>query len=254
VRTVTSKDGTTIAFEKIGQGPALIMVVGAFNDRTTAVPLSQLLKPHFTLFNYDRRGRGDSSDTPPYAVEHEIEDLDALIQEADGSAFVFGYSSGAVLAMRAAASGLAIKKLALYDPPPTGPWAGNLAAQLAELIAAGRRGEAVELFQTDGVGIPRDVVIGMRNAPFRPALEKMAHTLVNEMTILTDETLPPKVAATVKTPTLIMVGANNPEVMRNSGQAFAAAIPGSQYRMLEGQTHDISPDTIAPLLKTFFAN
>lgn len=253
MRTVTSKDGTTITFEKTGQGPALIMVVGAFNDRTTAVPLSQLFEQDFTLFNYDRRGRGDSSDTPPYAVEREIEDLDALIQAAGGAAFVFGYSSGAVLAMRAAASGLAITKLALYDPPPTGPWAGKLAARLADLVAAGCRGEAVELFQTEGVGIPHDVVIGLRNAPFRPALEKMAHTLVNEMSILTDEALPPKVAAGVKTPTLIMVGGNNPEIMLHAAQAFVEAIPGSQHRILEGQTHDIVPSVVAPALKTFLA-
>ncbi len=252
MNTVTSKDGTTIAYEKTGQGPALIMVVGAFNDRMTAVPLSQLLEQDFTVFNYDRRGRGDSGDNPPYAVEREIEDLDALIRVAGGSPFVFGYSSGAVLALRAAARGLAINKLALYDPPPTGPWAGKLAAQLAELLAAGRRGDVVELFQIDGVGIPREVAIGMRNAPFRPALEKMAHTLVYEMTILTDEIQPPKAAASVKTPTLIMVGGNNPEILRNSAQAVAAAIPGSEAQTLEGQTHDLAPDAIAPLLKTFF--
>jgi pimeloyl-ACP methyl ester carboxylesterase len=156
--TVTSKDGTRIAFDQSGKGPAIIVVVGAFNDRSTGTPLARSLEQHFTVFNYDRRGRGESSDTAPYAIEREIEDLDALISQAGGSARVFGYSSGAILALRAAAHGLAIAQLALYDPPPTGAKAGQLAPQLTELIAAGRRGDAVELFQTEAVGIPAAVV------------------------------------------------------------------------------------------------
>src|SRR2546425_480063 len=152
--TVTSKDGTRIAFEQSGEGPAIILVVGAFNDRATGAPLAQFLKPHFTVFNYDRRGRGESGDTAPYAAEREIEDLDALIAKAGGSACVFGYSSGAILALRAAAQGLAIPQLALYEPPPTGGKAGNLAPPLPELISAGRRGDAGELFQTEGGGKP----------------------------------------------------------------------------------------------------
>jgi pimeloyl-ACP methyl ester carboxylesterase len=220
----------------------------------TAVPLAKTLEQQFTVYTYDRRGRGDSTDTPPYAVEREIEDLDAIIQAAGGSAFVFGYSSGAVLAMRAAAHDLAIKKLALYDPPPTGPHAGELAARLADLVAAGCRGDAVELFQTEGVGIPTEVVIGLRNAPFRPALEKMAHTLVYEMTILNDETMPAKAASSVQMPTLIMVGGNNPEFLQQSGQLVAGAISGSQLRTLDGQTHDINPEVMAPVMKAFLAN
>lgn len=249
---VTSKDGTTIAFDKIGQGPAIILVMGAFNDRKTGAPLAEFLAPHFTVLNYDRRGRGESSDTLPYSVEREIEDIDALIQAAGGSAFVFGYSSGAVLTVRAAAHGLAIPKLALYDPPPTGIRATNLTTQLAELIALGRRGDAVELFQTEGVGIPHEVVVGMRNAPFRPALEQIAHTLVYDMSILSDTDMPPKAAALVKPPTLIMVGSKNPESMRQSAQAFADSIPDTQLRVLEGQTHDINTTVIGAELEAFF--
>src|SRR4028119_886583 len=118
--TVTSKDGTPLAFDQSGKGPAIILVVGAFNERATGAPLAQFLEWHFTVFNYDRRGRGESGDRAPYAIEREIEDLDALISQAGGSARVFGYSSGATLALRAAAHGLAISQLALYDPPPTG--------------------------------------------------------------------------------------------------------------------------------------
>ena len=117
MRTVISKDGTKIAFDKTGQGPAVILVVGAFNDRSTGTPLAQHLEQHFTVFNYDRRGRGDSGDTAPYVIEREIEDIQALIHEAGGSAYVFGYSSGAVLALKAAAQGLAITKMALYELP-----------------------------------------------------------------------------------------------------------------------------------------
>ncbi len=144
MQQITSKDGTTIAFDQSGTGPAIILVVGAFNDRATTAPLARVLERHFTVFNYDRRGRGESGDTEPYAIEREIEDIDALIAQSGGAASIFGYSSGAILALRAAAHGLNIPRLALYEPPPTGARAGQLAPQLTELIAAGRRGDAVE--------------------------------------------------------------------------------------------------------------
>lgn len=282
MRHVISKDGTRITFEQSGQGPALIMVVGAFNDRTTGMPLGQLLEPRFTVFNYDRRGRGDSGDTLPYTVEREIEDLDALIHEAGGSAYVFGYSSGAVLAMRAAAQGLAITRMALYEPPllldppsddskSTGhistangqrieassshafsPQA--LAPQLAELIAQGRRGDAVELFQTQGVGIPMEIVVQTRNAPFRPALERMAHTLVYEMTILGDMPSPAEIIASAAAPTLLMAGAQSPMFLQDAVKSLAHVLPNGQFRILEGQTHDIIPSVVAPLVEEFFTS
>src|SRR5215213_4704854 len=144
---VQSIDGTSIAFDRSGEGQAIVMVGGGSVDRMANAPLAALLNEHFTVFNYDRRGRGESGDTAPYAIEREIEDLDALIAQAGGSAYVFGYSSGAILSLRGAANDLAISKLALYDPPPTGAKAGEIAPQLTELIAADRRGDAVELFQ-----------------------------------------------------------------------------------------------------------
>lgn len=248
--TVTSKDGTSISFDQSGDGPAIILVVGAFNDRATGAPLAQFLERRFTVFNYDRRGRGESGDTAPYAIEREIEDLGALIAQAGGSADVFGYSSGAILALRAAAHGLAISRLALYDPPPTGAKAGQLAPQLTELITAGRRGEAVELFQTEAVGIPAAVVMQMRNAPFRPALEKMAHTLVYESTIL--QALPSGLTASVRTPTLVIDGEKSPEVIRQVAQSLARDLPTGRYCTLEGQTHDIVPAVVAPILEEFF--
>ena len=258
---VISKDGTTIAFDRSGEGPAVILVVGAFNDRATGAPLARFLEQHFTVFNYDRRGRGESGDTAPYAIEREIEDLDALIAEscitqqrdaisAGGSACVFGYSSGATLALRAAAHGLAISQLALYDPPPTGAKAGQLAPQLTELIAASRRGDAIELFQTEAVGIPAAVVAQMRNAPFRPALEKMAHTLVYESIIL--GSLPTGLVASVRVPTLVIDGEGSPEVMRHAAQSLADALPDGRYRTLKGQGHDIDPAVVGPVLEEFF--
>ena len=189
--TTTSADGTTIAYDRDGSGPPIIMVVGAFNTRATTVPLAAALADTFTVLNYDRRGRGDSGDTPPYSVQREIEDIAALIAEAGGSAALFGYSSGATLALKAAADGLPITKLALYDPPfvvddsrPLLP--ASFAEQLAKLIAAGRRGDAVELYQQVAVGIPQEVVAGMRQAPFRPGLEAIAHTLVYDATVIGD--------------------------------------------------------------------
>jgi pimeloyl-ACP methyl ester carboxylesterase len=248
---VTSKDGTDIAYDRSGQGPAVILVLGAFNDRATGAPLARFLENRFTVFNYDRRGRGESGDTGPYAIEREIEDLDALIKQAGGSAFVFGYSSGATLALRAAAHGLVISKLALYDPPPAGAKAGLLAPQLAALIAAGRRGEAVELFQTEAVGIPAAVVVQMRNAPFRPALDKMAHTLVYESMIL--QPLPDGLESSIQIPTLVMDGEESPEVVRKAAQSLADALPDGRYHTLKGQGHDIDPNVAGPVLAEFFA-
>jgi len=250
MRTVTSKDGTRIAFDQSGEGPAIILVVGAFNDRATGAPLAQSLERRFTVFNYDRRGRGDSGDTAPYAIEREIEDLEALIAQAGGTACVFGYSSGAILSLRAVAHGLAISQLALYEPPPTGARAGDLASQLTELIAAGRRGDAVELFQTEAVGIPAAVVAQMRNAPFRPSLEKLAHTLVYESTIL--RSLPTGLIASIQVPTLVINGEHSPEVMRQAAQSLGDALPIGRYRTLKGQGHDIVPSVVVPLLEEFF--
>ena len=248
--TVTSKDGTRVAFDQSGEGPALILVVGAFNDRAIGAPLALSLEQHFTVFNYDRRGRGDSGDTAPYAIEREIEDLDALIVQAGGSACVFGYSSGAILALRAAAHGSAISQLALYEPPPTGGKTGDLASQLRELIAAGRRGDTVELFQTEAVGIPAAIVAQMRNAPFRPALEKIAHTLVFESIIL--KTLPARLTASVRVPTLVIDGEQSPEVMRQAAKSLVDALPNGRYHTLKGQGHDIVPAVLAPALDEFF--
>jgi pimeloyl-ACP methyl ester carboxylesterase len=252
-----SADGTKIAFDQTGDGPPVILVVGAFNDRSTGAPLAKALEAEFTVFNYDRRGRGASEDTQPYAVEREVEDLDALMREAGGAARVFGYSSGGNLAIEAAARGLNISKLALYEAPflvgeerprPS----KDMAAQLAKLVASGRRGEAVELFQTRLVGIPEEVVIQLRHAPFRPALEATAHTLVYEATLVGDMTLPTAKLRSIKAPTLAVYGSASPAFMGNAARALAKAVPDGHVRALDGQTHDIVPSALAPVLLEFF--
>jgi pimeloyl-ACP methyl ester carboxylesterase len=257
MRTVISRDGTRIAFDETGQGRAVILVVGAFNDRSTGRPLAQHLEQHFTVFNYDRRGRGDSSDTAPYSIEREIEDIQALIDEAGGSAYVFGYSSGAVLALRAAAQGLAIIKMALYELPLL--VGGGHSRQsvdhpenLNELIESGRRGDAVEYYQRKVIGIPEDIVAQLRQAPFRPALEAIAHTLVYEATILGDMSLPKELAAAVTMPTLAIAGGASFPFMRETAQVLANILPAGRSRTLEGQTHDIVPAVLAPVLEQFF--
>jgi pimeloyl-ACP methyl ester carboxylesterase len=259
VGEVRSKDGTVIAFERSGEGPPVILVVGAFNDRVAGAPLAAALQERFTVFNYDRRGRGDSGDTPPYAVEREVEDLEALIEEAGGSASVFGYSSGAVLALRAAARGLAITRLALYDPPVSadggaGRLREDLAARVAGLVEEGRRGDAVELFQTEAVNLPAEVVAQIRRAPFWPALEAMAHTLVYESEILGNGSLPTELAASVEAPTLIIVGGESHPYLREKAPVLADVMPVARARVLEDQGHDLVPQVLAPVLEEFLAD
>jgi pimeloyl-ACP methyl ester carboxylesterase len=255
VQKVTSRDGTPIAVDRVGQGPPIVLVVGAFNDHATGAPLAEVLKSRFTVYNYDRRGRGDSGDATPYAVEREIEDLDAVITEAGGSAFVFGYSSGGVLALEGAAGGLPITRVAVYDVPlkAGGPlWSIDHAAELARLVDAGRRGDAVEYFQAKVVGIPEDVVAQLRHAPFRPALEAMARTLVYEATIAGDGSLPIDLIGSITVPTLAIAGAASVPFMRETADAIARAVANGRSMALEGQTHDLDASVLGPILVGFF--
>jgi len=250
-----SNDGTKIAFDSTGDGPPVILVVGAFNDRATGAPLARALEGRLSVINYDRRGRGNSGDTQPYAVEREVEDLHALIQEAGGEASVFGYSSGANLALEGAIRGLKITKLAMYEPAfvddtvPDLP--KDIATQLEKLVTTGRRGDAVELFQTRLVGMPESLVAQMRNAPFRPALEAIAHTLVYDAKVVGNRKVPAARARSVTMPTLVVYGAAGPTFMSTAAKALAAAIPDGQVHGLEGQVHDIVPEALAPVLLDF---
>ena len=258
---VSSKDGTPIAFDRSGKGPAVILVGGAFQYRAIdprTAHLAALLAQNFTVFHYDRRGRGDSGDTQPYAVEREIEDLEALVNEAGGSAFVFGMSSGGALSLEAAARGLKIKKLAMYEPPfnsgddTARQAAENYTKQLTALLAGGRRGDAVALAMTT-FGAPAEAVAGMRQAPLWSLFESVAPTLAYDNTIMGDGSVPTKLMASVTVPTLVLDGGVSPAFMQNAAQAAADALPNAGRRTLEGQTHDVAPEVLAPVLEEFFA-
>lgn len=255
---VTSKDGTSIAFDRSGDGPAVILVCGGSVDRTSNAPLAELLAEHFTVFNYDRRGRGDSGDTAPYAVEREVEDIDAVVEEAGGSSCLYGSSSGGALALVAAAGGLPITKLALWEPPfildeKARPPA-HTAKTFTELVSAGRRGDAVEFFMAKVVGLPPESVAGARSAPFWAAHEALAHTLAYDATIMGDYSVPTELAASVTVPTLVMAGGASLPFMRETAEALAKSLPRGQMRTLEGQTHDVAPEAMAPVLEEFFGD
>ncbi|HLO32817.1 MAG TPA: alpha/beta hydrolase [Anaerolineales bacterium] len=256
---VTSKDGTMIAYDKRGEGPAVILVDGALCYRSFGpmTHLAELLAPHFTVYNYDRRGRGDSGDTQPYTLESEIEDIEALIKEAGGSAFVYGISSGGALALEAAAKlGNKIKKLAVYEIPYSSEKGAEQAwkeyrKQLAEFVGEGRRGDAAALFMRS-VGTPEDQIEGMRHAPVWGMFESVAPTLAYDAATLgEDRSVPVKRAAKVTVPTLVMNGSAIP-FMRETAIALAKAIPHAQHRTLEGQTHDVNLEVLAPVLVEFF--
>ena len=257
---VISKDGTVIAFDKSGEGPALILVGGAFQHRAIdprTAQLAALLAQHFTVFHYDRRGRGDSSDTQPYAALREIEDLDVLIKEAGGSAFVFGMSSGAVLAIEAAACGLAITKLALYEPPFNSgdenarQASENYTRHLTALLIEGRRGDAVALAMITW-GAPAEAIAGMRQTPIWSLFESVAPTLAYDNAIMGDGSVPTERLASLTVPTLVIDGGASPAFLQNAAQVVAHALPTAKLRTLEDQTHDVAPEVLAPVLEKFF--
>jgi len=261
--TVTSRDGTSIAFERMGSGPPLILVDGALCSRAFGpMPkLAPLLAKSFRVFMYDRRGRGDSGDIKPYSKEREVEDLEALVGEAGGSAHVLGLSSGAALALEAAASGLAIEKLAVYEPPymvtpaDSARHAGaNHQAQLERLIAADRRGDAVKYFMRDMVNVPAFVVFLMRFMPgIWSKLEAAASTLPYDAAIMGDFSLPAQRLAAIRTRTLVIGGGKSEARLRAGVEAAAKAVPNVQLRILKGQTHNVSSDALAPVVTEFFA-
>jgi pimeloyl-ACP methyl ester carboxylesterase len=257
-----SKDGTPIAFTKQGQGPAVIIADGAlcYRDSGPSGPLAELLKPYFTVYTYDRRGRGSSGDTHPYAVEREVEDIEALINDAGGSAYVYGTSSGAALALEAASRIDGVKKLALYEAPfivddSVPPQPDDYLARMDGLIAAGRRGDAVRLFMRT-VGVPAFFVAIMRFMPVWPKLKGVAHTLPYDFRVLGDnrsgKPYPPNRWATVTMPTLVMDGGKSPDSMRHAMRCLAETLPHAQYRTLQGQTHLLKPEALTPVLVEFF--
>jgi pimeloyl-ACP methyl ester carboxylesterase len=260
-KKVTSKDGTTIAFDRYGEGPAVILVGGAFQHRAIDQKLAQLatfLAQNFTVYHYDRRGRGDSSDTAPYAVKREVEDIESLMDEAGGSAFLFGMSSGGVLILEAAVRGIDIKKLALYEPPfnlddNTRPAFENYNQQLNALLAENHPGAAAALAMMM-FGTPAESVDEMRQTPVWSIFESVAPTLAYDAAIMGDGSLPAERMNSITIPTMVIDGGASPDWVHYAALALVDAIPNAESHTLEGQTHDVNPGAIAPILVEFFSD
>jgi len=253
--TVTSKDGTTLVYDRTGEGPAIVLVSGASTTRATNAELASLLSEHLTVFNYDRRGRGDSGDTQPYALEREFEDLDAVIAEAGGSAAVLGFSSGAMLALKAAANGSSVTKLLLWEPPfsldEDGPQRQEeYATTLAKFLGEGRRGDAAALF-LNLVGLPDEMVAGMRQSPMWAGMEEVAPSLAYDAAAMGDSLVPTALIADLAVPTLVLDGGASPAFLRDAAAATVAAIPGAERQTLDGQEHNVAPASIAPVVTRF---
>jgi pimeloyl-ACP methyl ester carboxylesterase len=256
-----SVDGTPIAYESVGEGPPLILVGGAWNTRQSAAELAERLAGDFTVYSYDRRGRGDSGDTPPYAVEREIEDLEAVIEAAGGSAALFGHSSGAALALETTARGLSVSKLAVYEPPyivddSRPPLPRDYIEHLEALVAADKSREVVRYFMTEAVGVPAEMVEGMLESPMTAAMEPLAHTVAYDGRVMLrgsmyGQPLPSEWRDSVTVPTLVMDGGNSPDWLHNSCRQLVGLLPDVSYRTLDGQDHGATPDAIAPVLEDF---
>lgn len=259
-----SKDGTQIVYNKMGQGPALILVDGAFCYRDNGVTprIVPLLSNFFTVYSYDRRGRGESSDTKLYSVEREIEDLDAIVEVTKELPFICGFSSGAALLLQAVSKGLPAKKIALFEPPyvvinttDIAP-PKDAATMLISLTDQGKNSEAVKYFMTKVMGMPGTVVFLFKQ--FGKTIwkknESVANTLAYDVTIMDNYSVPEKIAASVHVPTTVIGGEKSPKKLKNAVEAVAQAIPQSQVRWLKGQSHNVSMKVLAPCLIDFFIN
>ena len=264
MQTVTSRDGSRIAYDRYGDGPTVILVGGALGYRKfkQMEELATLLAERCTVINYDRRGRGDSTEVKPFAVEREIEDIEALIEAASGSASLWGWSSGGALALRGAAAGLAVERLSVYEVPfmvtpdaerPT----PDYGERLDELVAAGDRSGAVKHFMRNAVGVPAPFVALMRLMPMWKGLEATAHTLPYDWAALGRHTmygapLDPDEWAAVTMPTLVAYGAKSPAVLQQGSRALAEVLPNAELRELAGISHNVKMKVLAPVLGEFF--
>lgn len=259
--TVTSKDGTIIAYDTVGQGPAVILVEGAMGNRAASAGLANLLAPAFTVYSYDRRGRGESTDTKPYAVQKEIEDIEVLIESAGEVACVYGISSGGALALEAAARlNGKVNKLAIYEVPYDSSGPGKSAwrkyqTTLSELVEADRRADAVALFMKF-VGVPDEMLEGMRQASMWHAMEGIAPTLLYDAAVLgEDRTVPTSRVSAITAHTLVLDGGESYRslpFMRTTAEVLTKAIPNAHHRVIEGQGHNVDIRVLAPLLTAFF--
>jgi pimeloyl-ACP methyl ester carboxylesterase len=256
-----SKDGTAIAFDRVGGGTPVILVDGALCYRAfgSSKPLAKLLAQHFTVFTYDRRGRGDSGDTAPYAVEREVEDIEALVNQAGGAAFIWGISSGAVLALEATNRLAGIKKVAVYEAPfivdDSHPATKDGWVRINEAVAANHRNDAVKFF-LKLVGLPGFFIALMRLMPVWSKLKAVAHTIPYDGAIVEDnqqgQPLPVNRWTRVTVPTLVMDGGKSPGWIRRANRSLANVLPNAKHCTLEGQTHMVKAEALAPTLVEFF--
>src|SRR6266516_2241220 len=255
METVKSADGTVIAYDRTGDGPALIVSVGAFCTRLTFVAPGDL-RQRFTVVTYDRRGRGDSGDTEPFAPEREYEDL-AAVAAATGPEppFVFGHSSGAAIALRAAAAGLPAAGIVAYEAPfpneDTPLPSVDPADQIRQLVSSGRRGEAVAFWMSEVVGLPDEMLAQMEGAPWVKALEPLTPTLPYDLAVSAGG-VPTAELGKITAPVLILGGKNSPGWFQRSVAEQAAATPGARLTMLDGYDHNAPPEVITPILIDFF--
>jgi pimeloyl-ACP methyl ester carboxylesterase len=261
MRTAVSADGTTIAYEVSGSGPPLVIVDGAmcYRDSGPSRPLAAELAADFTVYVYDRRGRGESQNAE-CTPEREVEDLEAVVKEAGGTAYVFGSSSGAMLALEAAHAGVGMTKLAMYEPPlivddTHAPAPSAALAEMRAMVAEDRRGDAVTAFMKS-VDVPGFGIVMMRLLPAWKKLKGVAHTLPNDLALLDGlrqgRPLPADRWTTAAVPTLVADGGKSPDYMRNSAAAMAAVLPNARHETVPGQTHLVKAKALAPVLRSFF--
>lgn len=255
---VTSKDGTLIAYDKKGQGPAIILVLGALNRRSQGKKLTELLSNQFTVVSYDRRGRGDSTDTLPYTTDKEVEDLEALIDELGDAAYLYGHSSGSVLTLLAAKTlDKKVEGLALYELPYNADPAAQVASEaykkkLKQLLEEDKSGASVAHF-VKSVGVSDKQIAAMERLPMWKGLTAMAPTLAYD-TIELMEQYPQLDTSSIDVETLVMYGSKSPGFMGETAKSLSRAMPHSQLRSLEGQAHDVKASALAPVLAEFFAS
>jgi len=258
LESVTSRDGTKITFDRQGHGPPVVLVSGGSVDRSSNASLATILAADFTVFNYDRRGRGESGDTQPYAIQREVEDIEAVIDAAGGSAHLYGSSSGAALALEATAAGAPVTKLALWEPPyildENARPPKDQVQQYETMIAEGRRGDAAEYFMTQVVRLPAEFAAYAKTQPWWPAQEALAHTLKYDAIIMGDYSLPARSAQAVKVPTVVIFGTASMPFMPITADALAKVLPKGKVRSLEGQEHNVDPTVLGPVLRDFFAS
>jgi pimeloyl-ACP methyl ester carboxylesterase len=252
---ITSADGTTIALDRSGSGPPLVIVLGAFCDRSTSKPLAALLAPAFTVVEYDRRGRGASGDGNgrPDPIESEVEDLEAVISAAGEPAFVYGHSSGALLALEAAARGVGMRRLAVYEPPYTGEYhpGDAFGERLDELVAAGRRDEAAEAWMAM-TGTPRPVIESIKAGPDWGHRQALAHTLSRDLRLANGGQVPTERLSRIDVPVLAMAGGASPPWALATTATVTAVLPRGVERVVDGQQHVPADEAIAPILAAFF--